>query len=58
MKKVEADDAERMIEEYLKEHSGPNFASEIADALGLDFGVTFKTINKLLEDGHIKKAKK
>jgi DNA-binding MarR family transcriptional regulator len=47
-----------MIECYLKEHPGPNFASEIADALGLDLGVTFKAIHKLLEDGHIKKAKK
>ena len=58
VKKVENHDAERMIEDYLKEHPGPNFASEIADALGLDFDVTFKTINKLLEEGHIKKAKK
>jgi len=58
VKKVEDHDAERMIEDYLKEHPGPNFASEIADALGLDFGVTFKAINTLLEEGNIKKAKK
>jgi Arc/MetJ-type ribon-helix-helix transcriptional regulator len=58
VKKVEAHEAERMIENYLKEHPGPNFASEIADALGLEFGITFKTIDKLLEEGRIKKAKK
>ena len=58
VKKVEPRDAERMIENYLKEHPGPNFASEIADALGLDFGVIFKAINTLLEEGNIKKAKK
>ncbi len=58
IKKVEVHDAELMIEDYLKEHPGPNFASEIADALGLDFDVTFKAINKLLEEGHIKKGKK
>jgi len=58
MKKIKADDAEHMIKDYLKEHPGPNFGSEIADALGLDLGVTFKTINKLLEEGNIKKAKK
>ena len=46
-----------MIEDYLKAHPGPSFASEIADALGLDFDITFKTINKLLEEGRIKKAK-
>jgi DNA-binding MarR family transcriptional regulator len=54
---VEAHVVERMIEDYLKEHPGPNFASEIADALGLEFGVTFKTIHKLLEEGRVKKAK-
>ena len=58
VKKVGDRDAERMIEDYLKKHPGPNFASEIADALGLDFDVTFKAIHMLLEDGHIKKAKK
>ena len=58
VKKAEAHEAERLIEDYLKEHPGPNFASEIADALGLEFDITFKTINKLLEKGRIKKAKK
>ena len=48
----------RMIEEYLKEHPDPNFASEVADALGLDSELTFKTINKLLDEERIKKAKK
>ncbi len=57
VKKVEAHEAERMIEDYVKQHPGPNFASEIADALGLEFGITFKIINKLLQEGRIKKAK-
>ena len=57
-KKVQTSDAERMIEEYLTERHGHSFASEIADALGLDFGVTVKAIHRLLEDGHIKQAKK
>jgi Arc/MetJ-type ribon-helix-helix transcriptional regulator len=58
IKTVEPREAERMIEEYLKTHPGPNFASEIADGLGLEFDVTFKTITKFLEEGRIKKAKK
>ena len=58
VKEAEPCEAERMIEEYLKTHPGANFASEIADALGLEFDITFKTINKLLEEGRIKKAKK
>jgi len=49
--------AEKMIENYLTKHPGPSFASEIADALGLDYGLTFKTIHKLLEEGRIRKAK-
>ena len=32
VRKVEAQAAERMIEEHLKKHPGPNFASEIADS--------------------------
>jgi Arc/MetJ-type ribon-helix-helix transcriptional regulator len=55
---VKAEEAERMIEEYLTQHPGPSFASEIADALGLEFDITFKTISKLIEEGRIKKAKK
>ncbi len=58
VKDVTAKEAERMIEDYLKAHPGPSFASEIADALGLEYDITFKTIHKLLEEGHIKKAKK
>jgi Arc/MetJ-type ribon-helix-helix transcriptional regulator len=58
VKDVTAQEAEHMIEEYLKAHPGPSFASEIADTLGLEYDITFKTIHKLLEEGHIKKAKK
>ena len=58
VKNVKPAEAERMIEAYLKEHPGASFASEIADALGLEFDITFKTISKLLKEGKIKKAKK
>jgi DNA-binding MarR family transcriptional regulator len=58
VKNVTAQEAERMIENYLTEHPGPSFASEIADALGLEYDITFETIRKLLEEGRIKKAKK
>jgi len=54
---VDSHKAERMIENYLTKHAGPCFASEIADALGLEYGVTFKIIHKLLEEGRIRKAK-
>ena len=54
---VDSHKAEKMIEDYLIKHPGPSFASEIADALGLEYGVTFKTIHKLLEEGRVRKAK-
>jgi Arc/MetJ-type ribon-helix-helix transcriptional regulator len=54
---VDSRKAERMIEDYLLKHHGPSFASEIADALGLEYGVTFKIIHKLLEEGRIGTAK-
>ena len=58
MKNGESQNVECMIEEYLQQHAVPNWDSEIADALDLDYGTTFKVINKLLEKGRIKKAKK
>jgi Arc/MetJ-type ribon-helix-helix transcriptional regulator len=57
VQEVDTRKAERMIEDYLSKHPGPSFASEIADALGLEYGVTFKTIHKLLEEGRIRKTK-
>lgn len=57
MKNIDDSEAERMIEAYLREHPGPNFASELVDALSMELGVTFRAINKLLEEGRIKKAK-
>jgi Arc/MetJ-type ribon-helix-helix transcriptional regulator len=54
---VDSRKAERMIEDYLTKRPGPSFASEIADALGLEYGVTFKVIQKLLEEGRVRKAK-
>ena len=48
--------AEKMIIGYLQNHPGPNFTSEIADGLGLDYSTTFRTINRLLESQKIKKA--
>ena len=58
VQKVDLVKAERMIVDYLTQHPGPSYASEIADALGLEYGVTFKTVQKLLEEGQIRRAKK
>jgi Arc/MetJ-type ribon-helix-helix transcriptional regulator len=58
VKDVTTKEAERLIEGYLIQHPGPSFASDIANALGLEFDITFKTINRLLEEGRIKRSKK
>jgi Arc/MetJ-type ribon-helix-helix transcriptional regulator len=57
VRNIDARKAEKMVENYLTKHPGLSFASEIADALGLDYSLTFKTIHKLLEEGRIRKAK-
>ena len=46
VKVVDADEAEGMIENYLKTHPGSIFASELAEVLGLEFDITFKIIKK------------
>jgi len=57
VRNIDSRKAERMIEDYLIKHPGPSFASEIAEDIGIDYGLTFKTIRKLLEEGRIKRAK-
>jgi len=57
VKDVSVQEAKRMILAYLKRNPGSHFASEIADELGIDYGIAFKAINQLLESGKIKKPK-
>jgi hypothetical protein len=58
VKDVTPSEAERMIMEYLKGHPGPHFASDLATLLGLELKLTFLTIDRLLEEGRIKKSKR
>ena len=58
VKRMQAIDVERAIDDYLTQHPGSNWASEVADALGLNLSVTFEAIDKLLKEGRIKKAEK
>jgi Arc/MetJ-type ribon-helix-helix transcriptional regulator len=50
-------DAEALIGKYLTRHPGPHFASEIADALGLDFRSTLQTVRRMIEKGKIKRSR-
>jgi len=56
-KDVSVQEARRTILGYLKRNSGSHFASEIADELGIDYGVAFKAVNGLLESGKIRRSK-
>ena len=56
--KAHAGKIELRIETYLRENPCPSFSSEIADALGLGYIVSFEAVNELLKQGRIKKAKK
>jgi hypothetical protein len=58
IQRIDAAQAEKMIEDYLAAHPGPNFAGEVADALGLEYRVTFKAVHKLLDEQRFKEAKK
>lgn len=50
-------DIERSIHSYLTRHPGTHFASEIAEALGLDFRSTLETVKHMIERGKIRRAR-
>lgn len=50
-------DAERLIDNYLTKNAGPHFASEIAQALGMDFRTALETVKRMIESGKIHKAR-
>jgi hypothetical protein len=53
--KIENNNLEELIEDFLKKRPGTHYSSEIADALGSGYIVTFNVVKKLLKD--VKKAK-
>ena len=48
---------ERLILQHLERKKGPNYASGIAEELGLEYSVVFKVVNKLLDEGVIRRSK-
>jgi len=55
-KTVRTDEAKSMIIDYLKNHPGAHYPSDIADSLGLDLDVVFEITQSLLGD-HIIETK-
>lgn len=54
---VDLKTAEEMITKYLEKHPGSSFVSEIADVLGIDYGVAFRAVRNLLEKGLLRKSR-
>ena len=48
--------AEKLIDGYLTKHPGSHFASEIAEAIGLDFRTTLEAIKRMIDSGRVHKA--
>lgn len=57
VKDVSLQGAKQLILSHLKKNPSSHFASEMADELGIEYGVAFKAVNQLLESGKIKKGK-
>ena len=57
VKDVSMQEAKKMILAYLKKNPGSHFANEIADKIGIDYGLAFKVVHQLLESGKIRKSK-
>jgi DNA-directed RNA polymerase specialized sigma subunit len=49
-------DIERKIDDFLRNNPGPHFASEIAEALGLDFRTSLETVKRMIDDGKVRKS--
>jgi Arc/MetJ-type ribon-helix-helix transcriptional regulator len=51
-------EVEALIDNYLTKHPGPHFASEIAEALGLDLGSALETVRRMVEKRKIRKSRR
>ncbi|MGA3109482.1 MAG: hypothetical protein ABSD99_08585 [Candidatus Bathyarchaeia archaeon] len=48
--------AEKLIDGYLTKHPSSHFASEIAEALGLEFRTTLEVIKRMIDSSKIHRA--
>lgn len=49
-------DIEHKIDNFLTKNPGPHYASEIAEALGLDFRTSLETVKRMIDEGKIRKT--
>ena len=56
IKETSVQEAKKMIEEYLNQHEGPVYPSDIADHFGLELEPVFEAIKQLKAEGEVKEA--
>lgn len=56
VKQTSVQEARNRIEEYLKQHQGPAYPSEIADHYGLELEPTFEAVKQLIAEGKTKET--
>lgn len=56
IKETSVQEAKKMIEEYLNQHQGPVYPSDIADHYGLELEPIFEAVKQLKAEGEVKEA--
>ncbi len=51
-----AKDIERQIDKYLAKHTGPHFASDMSEELGLDLRTALEAMKRMIDKGKVHKA--
>ncbi len=53
LRDVTVDEAERLIERYMRAHPGTRYVSDIADEVGIELRVAFEAAQRLLDRGRL-----
>ena len=56
IKETSVQEAKKMIEEYLNQHQGPVYPSDIAGHYGIELEPVFEAIKQLKAEGEVKEA--
>ncbi len=51
IREVEENEAVKLVDEYLQEHPGIHYVSELIEELGLEPGIAFAAVRKIVDGG-------
>ncbi len=54
IKRMSMVEASKAIERYTSKSPGSHYVSDLSEALGIQLGLTFKAVKKLMEEGVVK----